>query len=404
MTQPRIVYLAPGDIQVARVDRQAIVYFCAALAARGASVELVALGVKLAAAEKQRRADPLALYGVRREFPVDIVPTPLHQDSPSWQVGLMRLGVHAMAVSRRLVRTDADENLTIYVKNFVPGLVLLGLRQLRRFTMLFEVHTTPRNALQRFVLRHADGVVANTHALADDLRTSGHARCVLPTHQGVDLERFQKVESRSEIRERLGLPLDRRLAVYTGKIYVGYREVESIVACAATPECREILFVLVGGREDHVAEWRNEVKRRRLENVSFTGFVPPGEVHEYQLAADVLLLYYPSGMELNTYRSPGKLFGYMASGVPIVAVDLPVLREVLGDPPAATLVPPDSPADFAAAVRHVVEDNRASSSLAVVARERVKEFTWTRRAELVLEFIDQLHVARDDAARNGRAR
>ena len=181
------------------------------------------------------------------------------------------------------------------------------------------------------------------------------------------------------------------MAVYTGKVYVGYGEVESIVAAAAPPDCRDILFVLVGGQEDHVAAWRGDMATRGLGNVIFTGFVPPGEVHEYQLAADVLLLYYPSGIEKRVL-SPGKLFGYMAAGVPIVAVDLPVLREVLGDPPAATLVPADSPADLAVAVRRVVDDPQLSASTAGAARERVKAFTWTRRAELVLGFIDQLQA------------
>lgn len=393
-----VVYLAPGDIQVARVERQMAVYFCSALAECGASVELVALGVTLSDAEKHRSADPLALYAVKTRFTVNVVKTRLHQDSRGWLVGVTRLRVHVVAAAKRVARMRSGETLAIYVKNFAPGLVLLGLRRFRPFTLLFEVHTTPRNALQRFVLRHADGVVANTHALARDLRHRGDAARVLPTHQGVDLERYQGGENKRAIRERLNLPPDRLLAVYTGKVYVGYGEVESILAAAATPDCRDILFVLVGGREDQVAALREEANKCGLDNVVFTGFVPPGAVHEYQLAADVLLLYYAPGLELNTYRSPGRLFGYMASGVPIVSVDLPVLREVLGDPPAATLVRPDSPVDLAAAVRHVVDDTQLSSATAATARERVKEFTWTRRAELVLGFIAQL-----DAARRHRA-
>ena len=163
------------------------------------------------------------------------------------------------------------------------------------------------------------------------------------------------------LRAKLALPTDRPIAVYTGKLYYPYEEVGQIVEAAANPTSAGTLFVLVGGREDHVRLWRDDVARRGIDNVVFTGFVPPGEVHEYQLAADALLLYYPSGIELNAYRSPGKLFAYMAAGVPIVSVDLPVLREVLGDPPAATLVPPDSPGELARAVQRVLNDRRGSA-------------------------------------------
>ena len=43
----KVYYFAPGDIQIARVDRQCIVYFCEALHQLNVPVELVALGIKV---------------------------------------------------------------------------------------------------------------------------------------------------------------------------------------------------------------------------------------------------------------------------------------------------------------------------------------------------------------------
>jgi glycosyltransferase involved in cell wall biosynthesis len=282
--------------------------------------------------------------------------------------------------------------LVFYAKNFIPSLMLLALRLRRRLFVVFEAHTIPTTALQRFVVRHVDGVIANSHALARDLESFRPTESVLPTHQGVDLTPYATSESRDTIRGRLGLPEDEMIAAYTGKIYRGYSEVEYIVQAAGRRECQDVRFVLVGGRTDHVTAWRNEVARRGLQNVHFTGFVTPAEVHQYQLAADVLLLYYPSGIALNAYRSPGKLFAYMASGVPIVAVDLPVLREVLGEPPAARLVPPDSPVALSRAVHEVLAQRESALVAADRARNRVSEFTWERRADQVLAFVEGLRL------------
>ncbi len=382
----RLVYLAPADIQVARVDRQAIVYFCSALARAGVSVELVALGVRLAAAEQHRPANPLELYGVQTGFAVEIVPTGLNQDSSSWRVGLSRVWAYTWAAKRRLRGRRDGEHLVFYLKNYAPVVVLLALRRFSPFSIFFEAHTPPRSALHRFILRRVDGVIANSYALARDL--DGVIDRVLPTHQGVDLGAYEQADDRDALRRRLGLPPDRKLAVYTGKIYFPYEEVEHIVRAAAFPLSADTLFVLVGGREDHVELWREEIARRDVTNVEFRGFVAPSDVHEYQLAADVLLLYYPTGIALNAYRSPGKLFNYMASRVPIVAVDLPVLREVLGDPPAAVLVAANSPPELAEAIQGVLHDPSVASEIAGRARERVEEFTWDRRAERVLGFIE----------------
>jgi glycosyltransferase involved in cell wall biosynthesis len=385
----RIVYLAPADIQVARVDRQAIVYFCAALARLGVDVELVTLGIKLSNAELHRPADPLSLYRLDTRFPVEVVRTRLHQDSQGWLTSLTRLQVHARAAWKRSPR-QKNVSLFFYTKNYAPALALMAMRLVRPgFRIAFEVHVPPTNALKKFVLRRADAVIANSYALADELRATLGLRDsrLIGLHQGVDLESYLEDVDRKDLRSSLALPLDRPLAIYTGKIFRGYREVEYILEAAADPSVSDVLFVLVGGREDHLDDFRRDLARNGPTNVLLTGFVPPLNVHQYQRAADVLLLYYPSGINLNAYRSPGKLFEYMASGVPIVAVHLPVLAEVLGNPPAALLVRPDSPSDLAAAVRHVLDNPEESAVAAATAQARVRDFTWDNRAVRLVEFL-----------------
>ena len=59
--------------------------------------------------------------------------------------------------------------------------------------------------------------------------------------------------------------------------------------------------------------------------------------------ADVLALPNPSSAISREFTSPLKLFEYMASGRPIVASDLPSLREVLADGRNALLVEPATP-------------------------------------------------------------
>lgn len=380
----RLVYYAPGDIQVARVDRQAIVYFCSALARAGVDVELVTLGIRLSDAETHRPDDPLDLYAVDPRFAVTTVATSLTQESGRRHWALERLRCHALHAVRT-IRGDTS-GLVLYTKNYGPALAFLVLRRLRGFTLLFEAHTVPRNRLQRRVLELVDGVVANSHALARELGAVTDATRVIGTHQGVDLGPYRDAGGRDDARSRLGLRLDRRIVVYTGKIYTRYEEVELILRAAASPALADVDFLLVGGRSDHVAWWRDEARRRGLANVRFAGFVQPKNIHDYHLAADVLVLYYPAGHALNDYRSPGKLFGYMASGAPIVTVDLPVLREVLGDPPTAVLVPPDSPTQLAEAIVATLGDAEASARRAATARAYVERFTWDARAREIAAF------------------
>jgi glycosyltransferase involved in cell wall biosynthesis len=257
--------------------------------------------------------------------------------------------------------------------------------------VVFEAHLPPRNGRQRWVLARSDRVVANTAALARDMVDRGHVpkERVLGIHQGVDAGLIGGARpSKADLRAKLGVSERTKLIVYTGKIYRGYREVEYLLDAARALEREEdVLLILVGGRADHVAHFRKRVVAERRRNARFVGFVSPAVARDYQQAADVLVLYYPSGLELNRYRSPGKLFEYMAAGRPIVSVDLPVLTEVLGEPPAAALVAPDSPPALADEISRLLHDPERARHLSELALRRVRRFTWDARARSIAAFI-----------------
>ncbi|MEO5929147.1 MAG: glycosyltransferase [Candidatus Kapaibacterium sp.] len=394
-TDLKFLYFTPADIQVARVDRQCIVNFCEAVQRLGVDVELVTIGITLLDVEK-RGEHPLDLYRIRDRFPVRTIRIPARQDSPGWWVALNRLWVDIIESFRATGRNSATA--VLYTKNYSPALAFLALRAIRgrRASVFFEAHMPPRSPLQRYVLRNANGVIANSGALAGDLVAGGlPADRVIATHQGVDLDLVDefRVPAR-EARIRLGLPPDRQLVIYTGKIHWGYREVDYLIEAARKlPDGIEM--IMVGGREDHNIRYREFLAAEGITNVTFTGFIAPNLVQYYQFAADVLLLYYPSGIALNRYRSPGKLFEYMAAGRPVIAADLPVLREVLGDDdPIAVLVPQDSPDLLANAIINLLADPRKREDLAARGLKRVADFTWMERGKKIMSFIERRLAAR----------
>ena len=394
-SKTRFVYFAPADIQVARVDRQCIVYFCEALQRLQVEVELVTMGIKIMR-EELKAEDPLELYRIEEQFPVKTVSTRVHQESPPYWIGLNRLFAHvSQAIRWTRDSKNGNARLVFYIKNYASALSFLFLRMLSscKPLVVFEAHIVPQNIFQRWVLRWVDGIVANSFALADDLisQYSVEARKIIGTHQGVNLRLINTLRvSKREARERVGLPQDKRLIICTGKVYCGYKEVEYLLEAAnALPEGVEM--IIVGGRGDHVERLRSEARWAGINRVRFTGFVPPSEVQYYQFAADILLLYYPGNMPLNKYRSPGKLFEYMASGRPIIAADLPILKEVLGEKPSAIMVPPDSPAQLAKAIMGLLADNHRAEALAASSLERVAQFAWEERAKTIMTFIEKLN-------------
>jgi len=190
------------------------------------------------------------------------------------------------------------------------------------------------------------------------------------------------------------VPIRQRVATsrpkvgYVGMLYEG-KGAEVVVEVAR--RLPEIDFELIGGPENLVRHWRQQT--RHLKNVEFCGYIPPSEVPKRLTDFSVLLLppgrrvaAYGGGGDISRWMSPLKMFEYMASGVPILAADLPVLREVLVDGVNALIAPPDNPSIWAERVLTLLQDSKLASDLARNARQTLEQaYTWRARAAKVLD-------------------
>jgi len=73
----------------------------------------------------------------------------------------------------------------------------------------------------------------------------------------------------------------------------------------------------------------------------------------------------------------------MASNRPIIASDLPSIREIL-DERTALLVEPDSPESLADGIFTILNDENLGRTIAENAGRKAREYTWEKRAEKVI--------------------
>jgi glycosyltransferase involved in cell wall biosynthesis len=78
----------------------------------------------------------------------------------------------------------------------------------------------------------------------------------------------------------------------------------------------------------------------------------------------------------------------MAAGVPVVASDIPPVREVAGD--AAVLVAPGDPTAWAEALSEVLGSPSRQADLAGAGRRRAAAFSWERTARQTLRIYEEL--------------
>jgi glycosyltransferase involved in cell wall biosynthesis len=89
--------------------------------------------------------------------------------------------------------------------------------------------------------------------------------------------------------------------------------------------------------------------------------------------------------------APLKILESMAAGVPVVASDLPAVREIMTDGEHGRLVAPDRPAELARVLRVLLEYTGAARAMGDRGRRRIlTDFTWPAARSRLAEVYDLL--------------
>lgn len=235
-------------------------------------------------------------------------------------------------------------------------------------------------ALEAFVYQNADGIITLTSKLKELIQERfPHSRRISAIPDGVDLTRypFQPLPPQGE-----------KLVLYIGSLHP-WKGIEGLIK--AMTYLPEVKLRIVGGKPGRIKELKALALSEGVFNrVEFTGYVAPRDRFEHFAQASVFALPFSKASIASAFTSPLKLFEYMASGRPIVASDLPSLREVLIDGENALLVQPEDPRALAAGIQRVLEDQALAEKLVAQARKDVEQYTWEERGRRIVQFIQEV--------------
>jgi len=399
----KILYITSARIPTERANGIQLMKMCEAFRQQGASIELIVPTCARSEAVKDVH-DVFAYYAIGTAFPITFIPAP---DFLQWDhrvpecIRLLLFYAQSFWFSLKAVAKNWNRrNVVFYTRSLHTLFVLCLTLRLHRKPVYFEAHEfhgDPQRPgalrsvlswLMKLMLGRVAGLVVITHRLKALYAGLGIPEpAILVAPDGVDAQRLACSTSKSEARESLGIPQDNAVICYTGHLF-RWKGVYTLVESAAyLPDtCR---IYIVGGRAKDVEALQHYANTQQSDKIIIVGHVPPAEVPLYLKAADALVLPNSAEQRISReYTSPLKLFEYMAAQRPIVASDLPSLREVLRHNENACLVPPDEPKALAKGILYILRDSEPAQQLAQKAGADAASYTWDRRAERILHFLE----------------
>ncbi len=276
---------------------------------------------------------------------------------------------------------------------YIYGLTALALRD-PKTPIYFEAHCLPSNIAQysceRFIFSRPNfkGLIVISQALKDDYlkRYSKQltADQIHVAHDGADIVSVQNAASINQYTHKN----DTVNIGYSGKLTTG-KGLDIIMGLANI--CPEYRFHIAGGSAKDIQHWSH---KNTAYNVTFHGYIDHAKMPDFYNEMDILLAPLQAnntihrGYDIGRWTSPLKIFEYMAAKKPMIASDLPVLREVLAHQSNAYLCSPSDVTSWRYAIETLLNHSRLSQHIADNAYRDLNEiYNWDKRAEGVLAKI-----------------
>jgi glycosyltransferase involved in cell wall biosynthesis len=275
--------------------------------------------------------------------------------------GFRVIGIAAVLVSKltgKVCLLKSDNNGEMSGAFFQGGLQKAGLG---KGGLLFKSLLSLRNR----ILRQAGGFIAISSQITDEYLANGvqPASKVYSIPNSVDTDIFRPVslETKYALREKLDLPKDKLLVIFTGRL-VSYKGLPLLLEVwkQIAREHPQAALILVGGGSMDMYNAETQLKEyvaanQLVDKVFFSGEVK--NVHEYLQACD--LFVFPTQKEAFGIS----VIEAMACGLPVIATQVGGLKDILVHGQNGWVIQPNHKEDLYQALNRLISDKELAGSL-----------------------------------------
>jgi glycosyltransferase involved in cell wall biosynthesis len=237
-------------------------------------------------------------------------------------------------------------------------------------------------SIERYIFKRAGAIIVVSDFLKEKIRErgiSGTKIYVIPN--GVDPALFNPAKVHNHLRKQWGIDKHTVVLGFIGW-FVAWHNLELLIETfGQIAKNKKVVLVLIG----------DGVLKERLQQIAqdcgvknkviFPGAVPYEQVPEYIATMDICVI--PGS---NEYRSPIKLFEYMAMEKPVVAPRLKPIQDVIQDREEGILFSPNDRESLKESLIFLIDCQEKRKIIGQNARNKIiAKHTWRQNAEQIVE-------------------
>lgn len=239
-------------------------------------------------------------------------------------------------------------------------------------------------AVERAWIGRCDRVITVSDGIAAVLST----RYGIPRPMVIrSLPEYRKVQRTSLLREPLGIPGERKIALYQGILSAG-RGLEGLIRAMEQVEGLDLVLL---GEGPLSAELKARVQHSSArERIHVLDAVPPDRLLEYTASADIGVHLIQNTCLNHYYCLPNKLFQYILAGLPVIISDLPEIAKVVREYDVGILVDPADEGAVVQAMRRMTEEDDLRKRYACHAHRAASALNWEQEKVKLREVYEGL--------------
>jgi len=240
--------------------------------------------------------------------------------------------------------------------------------------------------LERWIDAGADIIVPSSSGSAVQLVTEFGipGEKIRPVPDGADTDIFRPGYPMDDLRERLAIPKGRKVVVYLGLLNE-YQGVDLLLNSITDVihKLPDAHFLIMGYPD--VERYREMAVRLDIAgNATFTGRIDYREAPRYLCLGDIAV-----SAKLSKTEANGKVYNYIAAGLPTVCFDTPVNREILGD--SGIYAKFGDKGSLSDAIVDILSDPEKLEMLKMAIRKRtVDELSWRKAGERMVALYEEI--------------